>query len=79
VKEGLLEIMRNGRWAVCAPGEEPIEITSGDQFYIEVPGAGAMELTRMEYAHGRGGGYYSTGGPALKPGLRAGFVGRGFL
>lgn len=76
MKEGLLEIMPSGRWAVCAAGEEPIEITSGDQFYLEVPGTGAMELTRMEYAHGRGGGYYSIDGHKLKPGLRAGFVGR---
>jgi hypothetical protein len=57
--------MPTGRWAVCRPGREPIEITSGDLFRIEF--AGQLKLTRMEYDNG----YYSIDGYPLSDGLRA--------
>lgn|SRR5262245_59255584 len=54
-------------------GREPLEITSGEVFMIEV--AGELKQTRMEYRHlGRSKGeYYSVDGYALRDGLRAGF------
>ena len=78
--EGTLQPQQSGRWAVVTAEEEAIEITSGDQFFIEVPGAGAMVLTRMEYGrvHGRGQ-YYSVDGHQLRPGLRAQYVGERFF
>jgi len=52
-------------------GREPVEITSGELFRVEVDGE--LKPTRMEYAHnGRGGGeYYSVDGYELRGGLRA--------
>jgi hypothetical protein len=50
-KEGTLRIMPSGRWAVCRPGREPVEITSGERFRVEF--LGEMRLTRMEYRHAR--------------------------
>lgn len=35
-KDGVLQMMPSGRWAVCRPGEEPFEIASGDVFRLEV-------------------------------------------
>jgi hypothetical protein len=59
----------SGRWAVCRPGDDPVEITSGDIFRVEADGV--LRVTRMEYAHGFGGNYYSVDGYALRDGLRA--------
>ncbi len=74
---GILCMLPSGRWGVLYAGQEPEEITSGDQFYIEVPGSGAMTMTRMEYGriHGRGQ-YYSVDNCELRQGLRAQVVGR---
>jgi hypothetical protein len=51
--------------AVCRPGREPVEITSGKLFRVEV--AGEMRLTRMEFRRG----YYTVDGYPLRDGLRA--------
>jgi hypothetical protein len=66
-KEGTLRMMASGRWAVCRPGREPVEITSGELFCVEVDGE--LQLTRMEStANGR---YYTIDGYPLRDGLRA--------
>jgi len=67
--EGILRFQPTGRWAVCRPGSAPVEITSGKQFRIEVPGKDGLHLTRME--HMLGEGYYSVHGHKLRDGLRA--------
>jgi hypothetical protein len=67
-KEGTLRMMPSGRWAVCRPGQEPVEITSGKLFRIEVDGE--LKLTRLEYSHA-GRRYYSVDGYPLRDGLRA--------
>ncbi len=74
---GRLAMLPSGRWGIFYPGETPDEICSGDQFYIEVPGGGAMTLTRMEHGriHGRGQ-YYSVDNCELRDGLRALLLGR---
>jgi hypothetical protein len=73
--EGTLRMQPSGRFAVCRPGRDPIEITSGDVFRVEVPGAyPEMQRTRMEFLHheeGGGGEYYSVNGYRLRDGLRA--------
>jgi hypothetical protein len=65
-REGVLRLQPSGRWAVCRPGREPVEITNGELFRIEVPGYVELKLTRMEFRHipGRvsGGEYYSVDG-----------------
>jgi hypothetical protein len=33
-KEGVLQMQSSGRWAVCRPGQPPVEITSGEQFRV---------------------------------------------
>lgn len=77
---GILGLLPSGRWGICYPGEMPEEITSGDQFYIEVPGSRSMALTRMEFGHIKGRGqYYSVDGHKLENGLRAAMVGRSFI
>lgn len=69
-KEGVLQMQPSERWAVCRPGREPVEITSGYPFRVEVEGE--LRLTRMEYRHSdRGGEYYSVDGYCLRDGLRA--------
>jgi hypothetical protein len=68
-KEGVLQIQPSGRWAVCRPGRPPVEITPGEVFRIEV--AGELKPTRMEFAHGNPGEYYSVDGYRLTNGLRA--------
>jgi hypothetical protein len=68
-KEGVLQMQPSGRWAVCRPGHDPVEITSGEVFRIEVPGKQGLQLTRMEHLHGEG--YYSVHGHNLYDGLRA--------
>ena len=45
--EGTLRLMASGRWAVCQPGQDPIEITAADLFHIEF--AGKLHLTRMKF------------------------------
>jgi hypothetical protein len=66
-KEGILQMQPSGRWAVCRPGREPVEIASGDVFRVEF--AGQLKLTRIEYQPGDG--YYSVDGYSLRDGLRA--------
>jgi hypothetical protein len=68
-KEGTLRMMASGRWVVCRPGREPVEITSGEMFRVEVAGKG-LHLTRMEYDHADRQ-YYSIDGYPLRDGLRA--------
>ena len=78
-KEGTLRMQPSGCWAVCRPGREPVEITSGELFRVEVDGK--LEPTRMEYRHfedpqGRRyrvqpGEYYSVDGYDLRNGMRA--------
>jgi hypothetical protein len=67
-KVGVLQIQSSGRWAVCRPGRTPVEITSGELFRVEV---GELKITRMEFAHGQPGEYYSVDGYRLTNGLRA--------
>ena len=45
--EGVLRMQPSGRWAVCRPGQEPLEITSGEPFRVEVDGGKELQLTRM--------------------------------
>jgi hypothetical protein len=66
---GVLRMQSSGRWAVCMPGCDPMEITSGEMFRVEVEGMEGLQLTRMEHAHP--GGYYAVDGYALRDGLRA--------
>ena len=66
-KEGTLRIHASGRWSVCRPGREPVEITSGEPFRVEVDGE--LRLTRMEHLWGEG--YYSIDGYKLRDGMRA--------
>jgi hypothetical protein len=70
-KEGFLKKLPSGRWAVVRFGREPVGISSGELFRVEVDGD--LKPTRIEYAHnGRGGGeYYSVDGYELRGGLRA--------
>ena len=35
------------RWAVWMPGREPVEVTSGELFRVEVDGE--LQVRRMEY------------------------------
>jgi hypothetical protein len=73
-KGGTLLMQPSGRWAVCGPGRDPVEIASGEVFMIEVPGAyPEMQRTRMEFLqHEEGGGeYFSVDGYRLADGLRA--------
>ena len=66
-KEGTLRMQPSGRWAVCWPEREPVEITSGELFRVEF--AGQLKLTRIEYQPGDG--YYSVDIYSLRDGLRA--------
>ena len=65
-KEGTLRMQSSGRWAVCRPGQEPVEINAGDVFCIEVPGEAGLRRTRMEHMDGEG--YYSVNGYNLRDG-----------
>jgi len=78
--EGILLRQYSGRWAVCRPGRQPIEITSGDIFRVDVEGE--LKVTRMEFRHFTGpmkgqtyhglpGEFYSVDGYWLCDGLRA--------
>jgi hypothetical protein len=53
-KEGILQMQPSGRWAICRTGFDPIEITSGDVFRVEVPGEAGLRRTRMEHMLGEG-------------------------
>ena len=72
-KEGILRMQASGRWAVCRPGREPVEITSGETFRVEVPSTKELRPTRMEFRHcdRDGGEYFSVDGYQLRDGLRA--------
>jgi hypothetical protein len=49
-KEGTLQMRPSGRWAVCRPGRDPVEITSGEVFRVEVKGMDGLQVTRMEHS-----------------------------
>ena len=66
-REGILRMQSSGRWAVCRPGHEPLEITSGEPFRVEVDGE--LRPTRMESLWAEG--YYSIDGYPLHDGMRA--------
>jgi hypothetical protein len=66
-KEGTLRKQPSGRWAVFRPGRDPVEITSGELFRVEI--GGEMRLTRMEHLYSEG--YYSIDGYPLRDGMRA--------
>jgi hypothetical protein len=66
-KIGTLRLQSSGRWAVCRPGHDPAEITSGELFRVEVDGE--LRLTRMEHLWSEG--YYSVDGYKLRDGMRA--------
>ena len=69
-KEGTLQMQPSGRWAVCRPGHAPVEITSGELFWVEV--SGEMKPTRMEFWHIAGAREYnSVDNYPLHDGLRA--------
>ena len=64
-KEGILRMQPSGRWAVCRPGHDPVELLSGALFRVEVEGK--LRLTRMLWSEG----HYSVVGYKLRDGLRA--------
>jgi hypothetical protein len=66
-KEGILRLQSSGRWAVCRPGHDPVEIMSGELFCIEVDGE--LCVTRMEELYFEG--YFSVDGYPLRNGMRA--------
>jgi len=79
-KEGILQMQPSGRWAVVRPGRQPVEITSGELFRIDVNGE--LKPTRMEFRQFTGpmkgrtlrglhGEYYSVDGYWLRDGVRA--------
>ena len=45
-KDGTLRMMPSGRWTIVRSGREPVEITSGQLFRVDV--AGETQLARME-------------------------------
>jgi hypothetical protein len=53
---------------VRRPGRDPVEITSGELFRVDVDGV--LQVRRMEYARD-GRGYYAVGGSELRSGMRA--------
>ena len=59
-KVGILRMQASRRWAICRPKHDPVEITSGEVFRVEVNGV--LQVRRMEYAHD-GRGYYAVGDP----------------
>jgi len=66
-KEGILRMQSSGRWAVCRPGHDPVEILSGALFRVEIDGE--LRVTRMEHLWSKG--YYSVDGYKLRDGMRA--------
>jgi hypothetical protein len=84
-KEGIVRLHASGRWAVCQPGRELVEIDAGDAFRIEVPDVGGLQLTAMAFRRftvllngcdsgGQAGEYFSTDRYHLRDGLRAAIV-----
>jgi hypothetical protein len=80
VTEGILQLQRSGRWAIVRPRRVPVELTSGEVFWVDVNGE--MKPTRMEFRHfvgpanvrslhGQSGDYYSVDGYPLRNGMRA--------
>jgi hypothetical protein len=67
--EGILRMQPSGRWAIMRSEYSPYEITGGDVFRVEVDGE--LKITRLEWAHGERGWYYSVDGYQLRDGLRA--------
>jgi len=67
--EGTLQMQPSGLWAICRPGHDPFEITTGDVFRVEVPGEPGLRRTRMEHMDGEG--YFSVNGYNLRDGMRA--------
>ena len=65
-KEGILRMQSSGRWAVCRPGHDPVEILSGELFWVEVDGE--LQVTRLGEVWG--GGYNSID-LYLRDGMRA--------
>jgi hypothetical protein len=76
-KKGTLSMTSSGRWAVCRPWREPVEIKCGELFRVEVAGASGLQLTRMgsSIVPIRQGSwravYYSVDGYPLRNGMRA--------
>jgi hypothetical protein len=64
-KEGILRMQSSGRWAVCRPAHDPVEILNGVLFRVEVDGK--LRLTRMLWSEGQ----YSVDGYKLRDGMRA--------
>jgi hypothetical protein len=80
-KVGVLRMQQSGRWAVIRPDHDPVEITGGEVFRVEVNGR--LRATRMEFRHhskpapnGEPGKYYSIDDYQLREGMRAA-IGRG--
>ena len=69
-KEGTLRMQPSRRWTICCPGREPVEITNGELFRVEVNGV--LRLTRM--SHTPISGYFSIDDYELRDGLRAAIV-----
>ena len=70
-----LRLNGNGRWEIHG-GMHPLtpdEVTSGEVICIEVEGHDALLPTRIEFAHGDGGGgrYVSVDDYPLWDGMRA--------
>ena len=70
--QGTLQMQPTGRWAIAAPGREPVTIPVGEIFMLEVPGTRELKRARMEQ-HPGSGEYYVVQGYSLREGLRAGF------
>jgi hypothetical protein len=66
-KEGILRMQPSRRWTICRPDREPVEITSGELFRVEVDGV--LRLTRM--SHTPISGYFSIDDYELRDGMRA--------
>jgi len=69
-KEGTLRMQPSRRWTICCPGREPVEITNGELFRVEVNGV--LRLTRM--SHTPISGYFSIDDYELRGGMRAAIV-----
>jgi hypothetical protein len=70
--DGTLRLQPSGRWAIQAPGREPVEILAGETIMVEVAGSSELKSARMEQAR-PSGEYYVVQGYPLRDGLRAGF------
>jgi hypothetical protein len=71
--EGVLRMLPSGRWAIWRPGHDPVEITSGEIFRLEVDGE--LRLATLEHLPVRG--YYVAEGYELREGMRAAIVAEG--